>query len=237
MKPVRSCPHCAHALQPFIASARSGTEIELERCSQCGGFWGERGRIQDSFGPAASYELVGGDTNRRCVLCRILMTPARLSVGAAVEVCSACRGMFLDANELEQIGGRDGAGGAARSGLPRPPASRPPPPRAARPPVTRAAPPVPAPAQAEPPVTRAAPPSLNSDWSLEIAEAPSEEVAQPESTAGTFECVECGKRKPLREGQALRDGLACRSCMKARAEGRDSEELGLRSLLRGRPKS
>jgi hypothetical protein len=36
--------------------------------------------------------------------------------------------------------------------------------------------------------------------------------------AGFFACVECGEHKPLREGQALRDGLACRECMRARME-------------------
>jgi hypothetical protein len=46
----------------------------------------------------------------------------------------------------------------------------------------------------------------------------------------------CGKRKQVREGQALKNGLACRSCMKARAEGGETEDLGLRNLLFGRPK-
>lgn len=40
-----------------------------------------------------------------------------------------------------------------------------------------------------------------------------------EPPPGTFRCVECGRLKPLREGQALRDGLACRVCMRARLEG------------------
>lgn len=51
------------------------------------------------------------------------------------------------------------------------------------------------------------------------------------------ECIECGQRKLLREGQALRDGLACRACMKARVEGRDREEFSLGNLFRGRPRS
>ena len=76
------------------------------------------------------------------------------------------------------------------------------------------------------------------------APAPSEasgssslEVAPPVETAGTFECIECGKRKPLREGQALRDGLACRACMKARVEGHDEGDFSLGNLFRGRPRS
>jgi Zn-finger nucleic acid-binding protein len=214
MMSTRKCPHCGHLLQAFLVASPSGTEVELERCTQCGGFWSERGRIQDVFGPSARYELVGGMTQRRCILCRILMTPARLPSGIAVEVCSACRGMFLDRGELEQLGARRPARDRDHSGPPRsvgaPPAAAPP----------HAAPP-PRPVAQMPEAPEPAPP----------------EEARPVDTAGTFECVECGQRKPLREGQALREGLACRACMKARAEGRDSEDLSLRNLLFGRPKS
>lgn len=184
MKPPSKCPHCAQSLQPFLVKAPSGAEVELSRCSRCGGFWSPEGRLQRTFGPAARHQLVGGMTQRHCVECRILMTPAVLPSGLSVEVCSACHGMFLDAGELEQLGARERQPGRApaRPGLPTPAA------------------------------------------------------APTEKPPGTFPCIECGQFKPLREGQALRDGLACRSCMKARAEGRDSEGFSLGSLLRGRPK-
>ncbi|MDY7229176.1 zf-TFIIB domain-containing protein [Hyalangium rubrum] len=198
--------------------APSGAEVELERCTSCGGFWGERGRIQDAFGPPAQYELVGGMTHRRCVLCRILMTPAQLPAGIAVEVCSACRGMFLDKDELAQIGVRSQGGTSRRSGPAQPMAVQRPAPRAAPPPV---------------PVARAP----EAPKEPEVIALSAEEEVPPEDTSGTFACVVCGKRKPLRQGQALRDGLACRACMKARAEGDEGgEELGLRGLLFGRPK-
>ncbi len=189
MSAIRKCPHCKHPLQPFTAKARSGGEVEMERCTQCGGFWGEKGRIQDSFGSQARYELVGGETTRYCVLCRILMTPAKLPSGISVEVCSACRGMYLDAGELARLGAREPGRSPERASAPKPVKARP----------------------------AAAPPPL--------------------PTPGTFECIECGKRKPLREGQALRDGLACRACMRARAEGQESEEGSLRNLLLGKPRS
>lgn len=192
--------------------APSSAEVELERCTACGGFWGEQGRIQGSFGPPAQYELVGGMTHRRCVLCRILMTPARLPSGIAVEVCSACRGMFLDAEELAQIGVREPARTPRRPGLPQPTVAQ----------------------RSEAPSRGAAPPAVKV---FKAPEPSAEEEAPPAAAPGTFECVECGKRKPLREGQALRDGLACRACMKARAEGREDEDGGLRKLLFGRPKS
>ncbi len=200
----------------------SGSEVELERCTSCGGFWGERGRIQDNFGPPAQYELVGGMTTRHCVLCRILMTPAKLPAGIDVEVCPACRSMFLDAEELAQIGVRPPARAPRRPGLPQPAGTA----RAAA-----------VPARAAP--ARAAPPPLPAARAPEAPRAPEpapEAEATPADAPGTFECVVCHKRKPVREGQALRDGLACRACMKARAEGGETEDLGLRNLLFGRPK-
>ncbi len=207
MKPSRSCPHCAQPLEAFLVNSPAGAEVELERCTSCGGYWGERGRIQDHFGPSAQYQLVGGTTTRHCVDCRILMTPATLPAGIDVEACPACRGMFLDAEELAQVGARTAARAQKRPGLPQPAGA------------ARAAP-TPRAAEPEAPV---------------IALEEKDEVT-PVNVPGTFECVACHKRKPLREGQALGEGLACRPCMRKRLKGGEDEDLGLRNLLFGRPK-
>jgi Zn-finger nucleic acid-binding protein len=232
MKSDSKCPGCTQVLQPFLVPTPSGAELELRRCTHCGGFWGAAGRIQDAFGPSARHQLIGGMTARNCVECRILMTPAVLPSDIAVEVCSACRGMFLDAGELARLGVRENNQAPARPGLPRPAGT----PRPAAPAPVRAAPPPPPPPPPrqlvpEEPAPREAPvpPGEAEPFSLEVAPL--------EEPAGTFECTECGKRKPLREGQALRDGLACRACMKARLEGQDSEEFSLGNLFRGRPRS
>jgi len=136
------------------------------------------------------------------VECRILLTPARLPSGASVEVCSACRGMFLDAGELAPLGVRDSVP---------PPVHAVPPPFRAAPASARAAPP----RRVEPAHSPGAPHSVD-DHRQRPRPA---EAAIEQPPPGTFVCVDCGEPKPLREGQALRDGLACRSCMKARAEG------------------
>ncbi|MET0404279.1 MAG: zf-TFIIB domain-containing protein [Cystobacter sp.] len=172
---VTTCPHCAQPLTPFTATARTGVQAELARCSRCAGFWAPSGRLQDTFGAPALPQLVGGETQRKCIECRILMTPALLPSGTAVEVCSACRGMFLDAGELASLGIREEVPVAVRTVPPPPP--------------------------------------------LESLEAPLLFVAPADTApaAGFFACIECGEHKPLREGQALRDGLACRACMRERA--------------------
>jgi Zn-finger nucleic acid-binding protein len=218
MKPSRWCPHCAQPLEAFLVNSPAGAEVELERCKSCGGFWGQRGRIQDHFGPNAQYQLVGGTTTRHCVECRILMTPAKLPAGIDVEVCPACRGMFLDAEELAQVGVRTPA--PRRPGPPRPAGEA----RAAAP--VRSAPP-PRPVAQAPKAPEPEEPVLELEEEVEDT---------PVNAPGTFECVVCHKRKPVREGQALRDGLACRPCMRARLQGGETEDLGLRNLLFGRPK-
>ncbi len=186
------CPHCAKSLQAFSVQTPSGAGLELARCPGCGGCWGASGRIQQAFGPPARHQLIGGMTTRNCVECRILMTPAVLPSNLSVEVCSACHGMFLDAGELARLGVGEPRRSPAPSGLPKLAGI----PRPAAPaPVQMVRPPPPPPEDPEP---------------------PTEQAAAPVDTSGTFECVECGQRKPLRQGQALRDGLACRACMKAR---------------------
>lgn len=196
MKSESKCPSCTRPLQSFSLKAPSGAELALERCTHCGGCWGPNGRIQDTFGPPALHQLVGGLTTRNCVECRILMTPSVLPSGLSVEVCSACRGMFLDAGELAQLGVQEPGRAPARSELPRPTGT----PRPPAPPPLRATPPPPPPSDEPKP-----------EYKYGHTHAP---------PANTFACVECGQHKPLREGQALRDGLACRACMKARMEGR-----------------
>ncbi|WP_309890045.1 zf-TFIIB domain-containing protein [Archangium sp.] len=190
------CPHCTQPLQAFSVQTPSGAGLELARCPKCSGCWGASGRIQQAFGPSARHQLVGGTTTRSCVECRILMTPAVLPSDLSVEVCSACHGMFLDAGELTRLGVAEPSRAPARSGLPKLAGI----PRPAAPAPVQVRPPPPPPEDPEP---------------------PTEQAASPVGTdvAGTFECIECGQRKPLRQGQALRDGLACRACMKARQSG------------------
>ncbi len=195
MKLPLKCPDCKAPLQPFRAASPHGADIELERCTGCGGVWcpGER-PLQASFGPAALPQLVGGTTHRRCASCRILLTPARLPGELSVEMCSACRGLFLDPEEFQKLGGRERQ--APRpSGLPPPPEEPTPKPAPARRARVATFEKAPAPAPAP------APPSFAPPDASELA--------------ASFICVQCGQPKPLREGQAFRQGLACRPCMRA----------------------
>jgi Zn-finger nucleic acid-binding protein/DNA-directed RNA polymerase subunit RPC12/RpoP len=187
MTPLLKCPDCKAPLESFLAKPPQGVDISLERCTRCGGVWGGEGRIQASFGEVAHPQLVGGTTHKSCAFCRILLTPALLPGGLSVEMCSACRGLYLDSGEFQKLGGR------ARKE-----------PKEARP--SQPPPPSPAPAR----------PAQVSTFAKAPVPAPPPQA--PEASA-SFLCVRCGQQKPLREGQAFRDGLACRPCMRAVLEG------------------
>ena len=184
--PEPRCPDCHQALTPRRVVAPSGADVDVRECARCGRLWAPEGRLQRVWGAPARHRLVGGETRRSCVECRILLTPARLPSGAAVEVCSACHGMLLEPEALASLG-------LKRAAVPAP---RPPPPPA--------------------PVERVVEDEDEEDDDEDEDE--DDEASAP--PPGTFECVLCSEYKPLREGQALLDGLACRTCMKERARGR-----------------
>ncbi len=139
----RHCPQCRSVLQPFWAG-----DVELDRCGGCGGLWFDWGELERVVGRPLAPEPLDGVTSRRCAFCGITLAPAVLPGGVPVETCTACRGIYLDAGELRELGG----------------------------------------SEPEPPLAAAL-----------------EQV-------GEFDCVRCGKRLPLTEGNAVRDGLACDGC-------------------------
>ncbi|ATB34036.1 zf-TFIIB domain-containing protein [Melittangium boletus] len=147
---------------------------------------------------------MGGETPHSCVECRILLTPAQLGSGAPVEVCSACHGLLIDETELAALG------------IPR-----------QAPPPLRAPPPVPVPTRKVEVVELNEEDEVTPTPGVPVHRLPIEPPAlppveaftEPVETPGTFGCVLCRQRKSLREGQAFRDGLACRACMDARARG------------------
>ncbi|WNG41416.1 hypothetical protein F0U61_52780 [Archangium violaceum] len=174
----KTCPGCETAMKPVLAK-----DVELDCCPKCGGLWFDFGALTQVTRREAAPELIGGHTSRRCAFCRISLEPALLPGAIPVETCTACRGIYLDAEELEEFAGRP-ISLTSRDGLPW---------KHARPEQGRA--------------SGAAVPSSQS-----------------------FVCVKCGWSFPLREGHALRDGLACQFCtpqpQTSAAEKRDAHASG-----------
>jgi Zn-finger nucleic acid-binding protein len=101
-------------MQAFFAKASAGAEawgatedVEVDRCEGCGGIWFDWGELAQVLGKPLQPELLEGETSRRCAYCRISMLPAVLPGGVPVETCSACRGIYLDAGELRELGGEE----------------------------------------------------------------------------------------------------------------------------------
>src|SRR5690349_10313553 len=89
-------------MQSFFAR-----KVELSRCPGCGGIWFDWGELAQVTGRKLEPELLDGHTERRCAYCRITMAPAVLPGAVPVETCTACRGIYLDAGELTELGGHE----------------------------------------------------------------------------------------------------------------------------------
>ena len=205
-EPIRICPGCEQPMQLFYAK-----DVELERCGRCGGLWFNWGELEAVTGRDLEPEPLDGETSRRCAYCRITLVPALLPGGVPVETCTACRGLYLDAGELTELG------------VDEPPA---PEPRLAVPQVSFGPNQVEggrAPLAPRPP--RVASPEVD-EPKYELAELKAEEAEkakrrakeeraaslQPLSAFDSFACVKCGQRFPFRQGNAMASGLACPTC-------------------------
>jgi Zn-finger nucleic acid-binding protein len=79
-------------------------KVELDRCNFCKGLWFDGGELSAVLGKPVTPKLDAGSTSRSCATCRLAMTPAVLG-GLRVEVCTKCKGIFLDEGELVTLNG------------------------------------------------------------------------------------------------------------------------------------
>ena len=94
----RACPGCTAPMNAF----KAGT-VELDRCPFCNGLWFDPGELEQVLG----RKLVGTldqttVTSRRCAICAVPMRSVELGF-LQVEVCTNCRGVFLDDGELTAL--------------------------------------------------------------------------------------------------------------------------------------
>jgi Zn-finger nucleic acid-binding protein len=87
-------------MRPFQAGA-----VELDLCPFCNGIWFDGGELEQVL----KKKLIGTmdptqQSSRRCPACSIAMNPAELGA-LRVEVCTQCKGVFLDDGELVALNG------------------------------------------------------------------------------------------------------------------------------------
>jgi len=68
--------------------------------------------------PNVALAAGGRSRGMRCPRCRVATLQERHRLGIPVDVCTNCRGLWLDAGELEQLLRRSVGTGDRRSGLP-----------------------------------------------------------------------------------------------------------------------
>lgn len=94
---VRNCPDCLTPLEDFARA-----NATLGRCP-CGGLWLPHGELEAFLGPAFVSEPLEGDTTRRCPDCTLSLSAAILPNGVPVEVCSTCRGTWVEWVDLVEL--------------------------------------------------------------------------------------------------------------------------------------
>jgi Zn-finger nucleic acid-binding protein len=108
------CPRCHVELKRKKVRERS-TEVDL--CSQCQGVWFDDGEIKEVIGSRAVHPLpipqgAVKAAEQLCPRCRVPLVvftyPGTMTV---IDACRACRGVFLDSLELEEIHAARGEAG------------------------------------------------------------------------------------------------------------------------------
>lgn len=86
--------------------------IEVDTCPKCEGMWLDTRELLKLTDNKTLHEFLfryaqlEGDSQLVCPRCGGLMN-AEMAQGTEVDICTTCRGVWLDAGELEQVSGHD----------------------------------------------------------------------------------------------------------------------------------
>jgi Zn-finger nucleic acid-binding protein len=89
-------------MQAFFVAAKGGaSEVELDRCAQCGALWFNAGEVEQALGRTVRRRQ--GASSRSCPTCRVKLEAAVLEGRIEVERCGTCQGVFLDGHDVEAL--------------------------------------------------------------------------------------------------------------------------------------
>jgi len=100
------CPKCE---RPTLEKREvEGTDVHIDACSKCGGLWFDAGELDLTLGDLAVRGLTvptGSESStRRCPRCGKPMSAFEYpQTYARIEMCGKCKGVWLDADEYEEI--------------------------------------------------------------------------------------------------------------------------------------
>ncbi len=90
-------------MQPLFVERPGTSDVQVDRCPACAGLWFELGELDAVLGEELPYEVLDGDTTRRCPDCTLSLTPGLLGPSIPVETCSACRGLWFDWEDVQEL--------------------------------------------------------------------------------------------------------------------------------------
>ena len=100
------CPHC-----PIELESAASRGVDLDRCRRCEGLWFDRdelgkfNRFDSDFPLRPDNPTQGEFTSLRCPRCSSFLARFRYVPGGELEVerCISCKGVWLDAGEIQTI--------------------------------------------------------------------------------------------------------------------------------------
>lgn len=110
--PLITCPKCNTVLDRKVIR-----RVEVDQCSGCGGLWLDRGelvklklmagrrtikRLAEPRELARKVPPTSDRVRLPCPVCNGVLAPLRVNE-VAVDICSSCRGLFLDKGELDPV--------------------------------------------------------------------------------------------------------------------------------------
>lgn len=117
-KPALPCPTCGLSLKSklyegWISENNSSHSVELDECTHCGGLWFDQGELEKvaSFDElpqrlwkplTTSRPPLRPEGTRPCPHCAEIMV-GTLIKAVRVDLCSTCKGMWLDQGELNKL--------------------------------------------------------------------------------------------------------------------------------------
>ena len=85
----------------FIVASDGGSEIEIDRCGECGALWFDAGELEMAANLHARPSQA--ESEHPCPVCKQRMRSAALPRGLFAHHCDSCQGTFLDAATLAAL--------------------------------------------------------------------------------------------------------------------------------------
>ncbi len=89
-------------MQPlYLAPAKGGLQVELDRCIKCGALWFDAGELEILAG--LDSRDTHAESTRACPSCHEPMADAALAKDTLGQRCERCHGTFVDGKQMKRL--------------------------------------------------------------------------------------------------------------------------------------